>query len=154
LLISHVNVQDSDSPPLLGPSQQRAGTKRPPAAKSRPRLNASSNKDSINAVPGRSTHPTKNRPNLSVKRIKYSRSKSARVRGDSDTRSFVVPDNVVYDDTDASSSDTDSSIEISLDKSDSDTEIIRTVPETLDVLRIKMRPKWACNDGLIVRPRK
>jgi hypothetical protein len=154
LLISHANEQDSDSPPLPDPHQQRAGTKRPPAAKSRPRLNASSKKDSIDAVPGRSTRSTKNRPNLSVKRIKYSQSKSERIRGDSDTRSFVVPDNVVCVDTDASSSDTDSSTDTSLDESDSDTEMIRTVPETLDVLRIKMRPKWVYNDGLLVPPRK
>jgi hypothetical protein len=60
----------------------------------------------------------------------------------------------VYVDTDASSSDSGSSTDTSLDESDSDTEMTRTVPETLDVLRIKMKPKWAYNDGLLVQPRK
>jgi hypothetical protein len=60
----------------------------------------------------------------------------------------------MYPDTDASSSDTDSSTDTSLDGSDSDTEMAGTVPETVDVLRIKMKPKWAYNDGLLVRPRK
>jgi hypothetical protein len=130
--------------------------KRPRATKTRTKLEspAPTQKISINVVSRKSTQSKKNHPNISVKRTKSSHSRSKRVRRDSPTRGFVVPDNIVYPDTDASSSDTDSSTDTSLDGSDSDTEMAGTVPETVDVLRIKMKPKWAYNDGLLVRPRK
>jgi hypothetical protein len=95
----------------------------------------------------------KHRPNISVKRIGPSHATSRRSRGGSLVSTFVVPDNVVHLDSEVSSSDMDSS-DTSIDESDSDTEMTGTVPETIEVLRINMKPRWAYNEKIIVKSKR
>jgi hypothetical protein len=59
----------------------------------------------------------------------------------------------MYLDTDVSSSDVDTS-DTSLPENDSDTEMIGSVPETAEDLRIDMKSPWAFNKRLLAKTRR
>ncbi|EAT79199.2 hypothetical protein SNOG_13315 [Parastagonospora nodorum SN15] len=116
---------DSDAPP-----EPDLTPKRPAPKKSKP------------AKPG----PTKLRPkvsysgsnsrsSISVRRIQ------PRPRGGSINRSFIVPDNFVELESDASSAET----ERSDSTNDTDVQMGGTVPEDVEDLRINMRPQYSYN---------
>jgi hypothetical protein len=60
-------------------------------------------------------------------------------------RRFVVPDDVISVDSDMSSSGSDSTVE----DDDSDLEMLDAMPEHLDNLRIRMRPRYAYNEAIL-----
>jgi hypothetical protein len=124
--MSHPNFrQDSEAPP-----EPDLTPKRPASKKSKP------------AKPG----PTKSRPkvsysgpnsrsSISVRRVQ------PRPRGGSINRSFIVPDNFVELQSDASSAET----ERSDSTNDTDVQMSGTVPEDVEDLRINMRPQYSYN---------
>jgi hypothetical protein len=96
---------------------------------------------------------TRHRPSISVKRISRSQDTDNRKRRNSITGTFVVPDNIVYLDTDTSSSDTGIS-DHRFDWSSSDIEILDSVPEDPENLRIDMLPRYAYNDRVLDKVKK
>ncbi|KAH5732437.1 hypothetical protein HBI17_211120 [Parastagonospora nodorum] len=116
---------DSDAPP-----EPDLTPKRPAPKKSKP------------AKPG----PTKLRPKVSYSGSNSRSSISVRhiqprPRGGSINRSFIVPDNFVELESDASSAET----ERSDSTNDTDVQMGGTVPEDVEDLRINMRPQYSYN---------
>ncbi|KAH3944341.1 hypothetical protein HBI56_162950 [Parastagonospora nodorum] len=116
---------DSDAPPEPDLTSKRSAPK-----KSKP------------AKPG----PTKSRPKVSYSgpnsRSSISvRRAQPRPRGGSINRSFIVPDNFVELESDASSAET----ERSDSTNDTDAQMGGTVPEDVEDLRINMRPQYSYN---------
>jgi hypothetical protein len=116
--------------------QKRPATKKVSALKARPsnsKANPASKKDA--QKPARTA---RTKPNITVTRT----SVSHRARETSIDRSFIVPDNVVYLDSDISSSDTES-FDSTLVGDDSDVEMCDAALENVEDLRIDMRARYA-----------
>ncbi|KAF1912840.1 hypothetical protein BDU57DRAFT_541555 [Ampelomyces quisqualis] len=94
------------------------------------------------------TSKTKNRPNIGAKRTGPPQARNRRDRGNSIDGTFVVPDHIVHLDTDTSCSDTENS-DSTLQGSDSDVEMVNTVHENVEDLRIDMRSKYAYNSRIL-----
>jgi hypothetical protein len=145
---------DSDTPPPPPANERRSRAKRPPLAKKSntkaittkpPKYQPSSKTRSVEAGASRQSSSAKSRPQITVKRISASRTNHGRGQAVSVRRRFVVPDDVISVDSDMSSSGSDSTVE----DDDSDLEMLDAMPEHLDNLRIRMRPRYAYNEAIL-----
>ncbi|KAH8725660.1 hypothetical protein GQ44DRAFT_212833 [Phaeosphaeriaceae sp. PMI808] len=123
---------DDNTPPPM-----EAGKKKPHSRKSAVHRSRLSNFPNIAHHSQRESRETKLSPQ-----------RDRRARGNSITKYFIVPDNVVHLDTDGSSSESDTPEPDSSENS-SDLEMLDYGPEDVDELRTDMRSRYAYNARIL-----